>query len=107
MTLEQQKETTAPKTNGNAAPEEVKDWAHDYDIFDRDYIKDPFPVWDELREKCPIAHTERWGGSWMPTRYADLFAIAPNHVEIKEVNHVLPGQPIRQIAQNTAKNQPK
>ena len=76
MTLEQQKETTAPKTNGNAAPEEVKDWAHDYDIFDRDYIKDPFPVWDELREKCPVAHTERWGGSWMPTRYADLFAIA-------------------------------
>ena len=26
--------------------------------------------------KCPIAHTERWGGSWMPTRYEDLFAIA-------------------------------
>ena len=63
MTTEQQSEKT-------------QDWASDYDIFDREYIKDPFPVWDELRQKCPVAHTERWGGSWMPTRYEDLFAIA-------------------------------
>ena len=30
--------------------EQVKDWATDYDIFAREYIKDPFPIWDELRE---------------------------------------------------------
>jgi cytochrome P450 len=56
--------------------EPVKDWASDYDIFDQEYIKDPFPVWEELRSGCPIAHTKRWGGSWMPTRYEDLFNIA-------------------------------
>jgi cytochrome P450 len=56
--------------------EPVKDWTTDYDIFEKSYIKDPFPVWDELREKCPIAHTDRWGGSFMPTRYEDLFNIA-------------------------------
>ena len=56
--------------------EPVRDWTTDYDIFDRAYIKNPFPVWDELRGKCPVAHTERWGGSWMPTRYEDLFDIA-------------------------------
>lgn len=57
--------------------EQVKDWATDYDIFAREYIKDPFPIWDELREaKCPIAQTDRWGGSFMPTRYEDLFNIA-------------------------------
>jgi hypothetical protein len=54
----------------------IEDWATDYDIFSPDYIKDPFPVWDELRGECPVAHTERWGGSWMPTKYADLFKIA-------------------------------
>ena len=54
----------------------VEDWASDYDIFDPAYIRDPYPVWDELRQQCPVAHTERWGGSWMPTRYADLFNIA-------------------------------
>ncbi len=52
------------------------DWTTDYDIFDKGYIKNPFPVWDELREQCPVAHTGRWGGSWMPTRYEDVFAIA-------------------------------
>ena len=50
----------------------VHDWASDYDIFDPDYVRDPAPVWDELRERCPIAHTTRWGGSWLPTRYEDL-----------------------------------
>ena len=23
-----------------------------------------------------MAHTDRWGGSWLPTRYADVYAIA-------------------------------
>jgi cytochrome P450 len=50
----------------------VEDWATDYDIFDPEYVKDPVPIWRDLRERCPIAHSDRWGGSWMPTRYADL-----------------------------------
>src|SRR3974377_1739559 len=57
-------------------PEPVKDWTADYDIFSREDIKDPFPIWDEIRGKCPVAHTDRWGGSFMPTRYEDLFNIA-------------------------------
>ena len=52
------------------------DWGNDYDIFDEEYVRDPYPIWDELREKCPVAHSDRWGGSWMPTRYEDLFKIA-------------------------------
>ncbi|HEY5662968.1 MAG TPA: cytochrome P450 [Ilumatobacter sp.] len=54
----------------------VADWATDYDIFDPGYVADPYPIWDELRESCPMAHTGRWGGSWLPTRYADVYAIA-------------------------------
>jgi len=50
----------------------VEDLTTDFDIFDPDYIKDPGPVWNELRSKCPIAHTERWGGAWMATKYDDL-----------------------------------
>jgi cytochrome P450 len=52
----------------------VHDWATDYDIFDPDYVKDPLPIWRALRNRCPIAHTERWGGSWLTTRYEDLQA---------------------------------
>jgi len=54
----------------------VNDWATDYDIFDPQYIADPFGIWDELRQTCPMAHSDRWGGSWLPTRYADVYAIA-------------------------------
>lgn len=52
----------------------------DYDIFDPDYVLNPFPTIDTIRSsECPIAHTERWGGSWLPTRYADIVAIAQEH----------------------------
>ncbi len=54
----------------------VTDWSRDYDIFDPAYVAEPFPVWDELRGRCPIAHSERWGGSWLPTRFAEVDAIA-------------------------------
>ena len=50
----------------------VEDWATDFDIFDPDYLKEPMPVWDDLRQRCPIAHSTRWGGAWMATRYEDL-----------------------------------
>ncbi len=54
----------------------VTDWATDYDIFDQVYVNDPYGIWAELRERCPIAHTDRWGGSWLPTKYADVTEIA-------------------------------
>ncbi len=50
----------------------VHDWATDYDVMDPDYNSDPGPIWKDLRERCPIAHSTRWGGSWMPTRYEDV-----------------------------------
>lgn len=58
----------------------VTDWSTDYDIFDPGYVRDPYPVMAEIRESaCPIAHTDRWGGSWLPTRYEDVVAIAQEH----------------------------
>ena len=74
--------------------EPIKDWKTDYDIFDPAYIKNPYPVWDDLREECPIAHSERWGGSWMPTKYADLFALAKDTTHFSSVNPlVVPVEP--------------
>ena len=56
--------------------EPVVDWTIDYDIFDRDYVDDPYPIWDDLRSACPVARTERWGGSWLPTTYRDVNTMA-------------------------------
>ncbi|MEI8050676.1 MAG: cytochrome P450 [Actinomycetes bacterium] len=54
----------------------VTDFATDFDHTDPAYVADPFPVWDELRETCPVAHTDRYGGAWLPTRHEDVSAIA-------------------------------
>ena len=71
----------------------VDDWATDYDLFDEDYVKNPAPVWDELRQKCPIAHTERWGGSWMPTRYEDMQAFVRMVPELSSHDVLVMSQP--------------
>jgi hypothetical protein len=56
--------------------EPVNDWTKDFDILDTSYVADPFGIWAELRDRCPIAHTDRRGPTWMPTRYEDVTAIA-------------------------------
>lgn len=54
----------------------VADWATDFSHVDPAYAADPYPIQDDLRGRCPIAHTERFGGMWFPTRYEDVTAIA-------------------------------
>jgi cytochrome P450 len=54
----------------------VFDWTTDFDYLDPQWIEDPYPIWDDLRAKCPIAHSERYMGTYLPTRYADVRAIA-------------------------------
>ena len=54
----------------------VKDWATDFDVLDPRYVTDPFSIWDDLRQTCPIAHTNRRKSSWLPTRYEDVTAMA-------------------------------
>jgi cytochrome P450 len=57
----------------------VTDWETDFDHLDPAFVADPYPIYDHLREQCPIAHTDRYHGVWIPTRYDDLAAIAHDH----------------------------
>src|SRR5262245_5333591 len=54
----------------------VSDWATDFDHLDPRWIENPFPIWDELRANCPVAHTERYRGVYFPSRYEDVRAVA-------------------------------
>jgi cytochrome P450 len=56
--------------------EPVTDWATDFDHTDDAWAADPYPIWDELRESCPVAHSDRYGGVWLPTRFEDVAAVA-------------------------------
>ena len=69
----------------------VSDWTTDFDVLEPSFAADPSTVYAELRQAEPFAHTNRWGGSWMPTRYDDVVAIAydTEHFSSREVG-VLP-----------------
>ncbi|MCO5971389.1 cytochrome P450 [Actinoallomurus soli] len=54
----------------------VSDWATDFSHLEPEWAADPYPIQDDLRRRCPIARTERFGGGWLPTRYEDVAAIA-------------------------------
>ncbi|MGH8764631.1 MAG: cytochrome P450 [Burkholderiales bacterium] len=55
----------------------VVDWASDFDHRDARWIEDPFPIWDELRGKCPVAQSARFeDGAYFASRYADVREIA-------------------------------
>ena len=54
----------------------VSDWATDFSHLEPQWSADPYPIQDDLRRRCPIAHTGRFGGGWLPTRYEDVAAIA-------------------------------
>jgi hypothetical protein len=54
----------------------VVDWASDFDHTDSEWVADPYPIWDKLRRTCPVAHSDRYGGTWLPVRHEDVAAVA-------------------------------
>ena len=70
----------------------VQDWATDFDVLDPRYVNDPFSIWDDLRQSCPIAHTDRRKSSWLPTRYEDVTDIAHDIAHFSSLKvAVIPG----------------
>src|SRR6204780_2876985 len=77
--------TADPGESGDEEPEgtrseiitgPVSDWATDFSHLEPEWAADPYPIQEDLRQRCPIAHTGRFGGGWLPTRYEDVAAIA-------------------------------
>src|SRR5215475_6976728 len=54
----------------------VSDWTVDFSHLEAEWAADPYVIQDDLRQRCPIAHTDRFGGGWLPTRYEDVAAVA-------------------------------
>ncbi|HZR73235.1 cytochrome P450 [Bradyrhizobium sp.] len=50
----------------------VTDWASDWDHLDPAWVGNPYPIWQDLRDRCPVARTDRYRGVYFPTRYADI-----------------------------------
>lgn len=55
----------------------VEDWMTDWDHMDPRWTENPYVIWDEIRSsETSIAHTTRYGGAYLPTRFADIQDIA-------------------------------
>ncbi|HJQ15893.1 MAG TPA: cytochrome P450 [Allosphingosinicella sp.] len=54
----------------------VKDWTTDWDHLDPAWVNDPYSIFSELRETCPVAHTDRYGGAYLLTRHDDIREVA-------------------------------
>lgn len=66
------------KAKGNIVDEQTKkpveDWKTDFDHLDEAFTKDPYPIYSELRDECPVAHSDRYGGMAVLTTRADIDA---------------------------------
>ena len=47
----------------------VEDWATDFDHAEPFYNAHAPEVWAELRNTCPVAHTDRYNGAWLPVTH--------------------------------------
>jgi len=55
-----------------SARPDVADWATDFDHFDADFVADPYPIYADLRDRCPVAHSDRYGGVNVLTTFDDV-----------------------------------
>ncbi len=72
----------------------VADFATDWDHTDPTWVNDPYPIWEDLRVRCPVAHTERYGGGWFPVTHAGVSAVAKDTENFTSRTVIIgPGRP--------------
>jgi cytochrome P450 len=67
----------------------VQDFAIDWDHTDPEWVNDPYPIWEDLRQRCPVAHTDRYGGAWFPATHAGVSAVAKDTEHFTSRNVVI------------------
>src|SRR6476620_818648 len=70
------------------------DLDNDFDHLDPVWIADPYPIWDEMRQNCPVAHTDKFNGVYFPSRYADVRTIAYDSEHFSSRRVVVRAEPL-------------
>lgn len=53
----------------------ITDWSTDFDHADPQWAQEMYSIIGSLRDVCPVAHSDRYGGVWLPVRHDDVAAI--------------------------------
>jgi cytochrome P450 len=51
---------------------------HDYDHYDPGFALDPHAEYARLRSRCPVAHTDNYGGFYVLSKFADVSEVLHN-----------------------------
>src|SRR6186713_2407879 len=63
----------------------------DFDPLAPETFDSPYEVYRRLREQCPVAHSDAWGGFWALTKHADVVRAASDfETFITSVQNVVP-----------------
>ncbi|RYY26666.1 MAG: cytochrome P450 [Sphingomonadales bacterium] len=66
--------------------------SQEYDPLAHEDFDTPHQVFADLRARCPVAHSDAFGGFWIATRHADIKAILDDPLEYTTtVRNVVPG----------------
>jgi cytochrome P450 len=66
----------------------------DFDHHSPDIAPDPYPAYAQLRDRCPVAWSERHGGFWVLSDYAGVYAASQDDETFRSAPTVaLPEQP--------------
>ena len=65
---------------GGGGRRPVQDWATDFDHLSPEWAAHAPEITAELRQRCPVAHTDRFYGAYLVTRYDDVIAVAQDTV---------------------------
>jgi cytochrome P450 len=65
---------------GTACPAE-RDWITSFDHHDAALSRNPYPVYQQLRNQCPVSKTDAWGGFWVVTGHAEVDSVAKNDTD--------------------------
>jgi len=62
--------------NAQLDDQPVTDWLNDWDWLDPAWGEHAISIWNEIRDQCPIASTERYGRAFLPVSMESVQAIA-------------------------------
>ena len=81
---------------------DLEQLARDPDPTDPEVVRDPYSLYALLRDRCPVAHSSRFGGFWALTRFDDIHDVSqrPNlfssaqGVTVPDFGNPLPAIPL-------------
>ena len=57
----------------------------DFDQNTAEFAADPWSKYEELRSRCPVAHTDAHGGFWVLSKYEDVVKVAKDDITFSSV----------------------